>query len=75
MFRFLGEKNGIYTVRMVDGRGNEIVTETCAKPCEYLKLGDGQRVKFNSDSLGGAAMEDALNGQLEIYEKSAKSKS
>ena len=68
MLRFLGAQNGVYTVAQVsDGM---MMTASCANPCEVVKIYSGgamQRVTFNPESIVGAALTDAFNGQMEIY--------
>lgn len=72
MFRYLGEVDGIYTV---EGRANgDVVQASCKNPCDVVKLvtvapyrSAPVHVAFNEDSIVGAALTDAFNGQLQIY--------
>jgi hypothetical protein len=71
MFRYLGEKGGIYTIQGVESG----LRASCANPCEVMKLTGGgitQRVAFSSGSIAGAAMEDAINGQMSVWHPNAK---
>ncbi|MDQ2861540.1 MAG: hypothetical protein M3T55_12625 [Pseudomonadota bacterium] len=68
MFRFLGTQNGVYTVARVANGAATIAS--CANPCQVVKLSSGglmQRVTFNPESIVGAALTDAFNGQMEVY--------
>lgn len=68
MWRYLGEHNGVYTVYSPEGAARI----TCTNPCEVLKysgpLGTS-RVAFNPETIGGGVMDDAINGQMEVYNR------
>ncbi|WP_374572579.1 hypothetical protein [Phenylobacterium sp.] len=73
MYRYLGEKDGVYSVATVS-HGTYAVA-SCTNPCEVVKIvaadafgRDVQRLAFNPDTIVGLALEDAFNGQLELYE-------
>jgi hypothetical protein len=66
MFRFLGVRDGLYTVTDETG----LTSAQCAKPCQVVRIMgiDGfQRVTFNPASIIGAVLTDAINGQMEVY--------
>ena len=66
VYRYLGEHDGVFALRT----GGD--TMTCANPCETITVHTGlfhvERVAFDPDSLVGAALTDAFNGQLDAYE-------
>jgi hypothetical protein len=69
LFRYVGEKDGVHTVQQVEEDGTVLLTATCTDPCEFMKLkiGDAvERIEYNPESLGGAVMQDAITGQLEV---------
>lgn len=69
LFRYLGEKDGVHTIQQVEEDGSVLLTASCSDPCQFMKLKAGsetERVEYNPDSLGGAVMQDALTGQLEV---------
>ena len=72
MFRYLGEKEGRHTIQMLDNDGSATRKISCVKPCEFMKFDSGERVAYNPDSLGGAVMQDALAGELEVYKNAKK---
>lgn len=68
MFRYIGEANGVYTV--ADASDGMMTVASCSNPCQVVKIfggGSMERVTFNPESLVGAALTDAFNGQMEIY--------
>jgi hypothetical protein len=78
MFRYLGEAGGIYTVEQV---GNGLrVRASCTNPCDLVRVrtitpfgSTTQRIAFAPDSIIGAALTDAFNGQMDRY-RPAKSR-
>lgn len=72
LFRYLGKQDGLDTIEQVDENGNSILKAQCANPCEFMKLiveGETQRVQYNPETLGGAVMQDAQRGFLEVAAK------
>lgn len=73
MFRYLGEKNGTYTVQSKDGPA--AYTASCKNPCEFIKMQTyyaGQLVKSDTVRSTGTAvidgvLKDARNGTLKKY--------
>jgi hypothetical protein len=74
MFKYSGEKNGVYQV--YSKQGSVVTTVECAKPCEFMKVmvfaeGIGhvstERMPFTPDTLGWTVITDAQNGQLEQF--------
>lgn len=82
MFRFSGQKDGVYQVY---SKTNEYVSTIieCATPCEFMKLmtyvkGSGvtatERMRAVPGSIGHSVLEDAMNGHLEQYVGEANGK-
>ena len=76
MFRYLGVKDGVYTLSSVDN-GSAVVS-TCTNPCEIIKTvihtpfgSTTQHYEFVPGSVIGAVFQDAFDGQLEVYHKTA----
>lgn len=68
MYRYLGEKKGIYTVAEVTPGG--LIYASCANPCEVVKVRAGgmvERFEFNPSTIVGGALTDAMNGQMAVY--------
>jgi hypothetical protein len=73
MIRYMGEKDGMHTVELVDDDESALVSAECANPCQFVKMRAGpkvERVEFSPDSLVGAAFEDAFAGHLEVAKRS-----
>lgn len=74
MVRYLGEKDGIYTVAMPAG-GGVVNAFSCRPPCEFIKSQikvNGQVVKTETmrnpgNAVVSAVMLDAINGKLTQY--------
>jgi hypothetical protein len=72
MFRYLGEKDGVYTIRAESD--SEVANYSCANPCELIKevmrdpLGvHSFRRPYAPNSVVGGALADAFSGELEVY--------
>lgn len=66
-FRYLGESGGVHKLASVDDAGQTILRYECSTPCKIIKLafhGKTERIPYNTQSVIGAAFEDALNGSL-----------
>jgi hypothetical protein len=65
MFRYLGQRNGVYTLAAADTPSMHI---TCQNPCQYVKVMiNGSVVKrseFSEGTIIASAFEDAFNGKL-----------
>lgn len=63
MYRYLGFRNGAYTLFMpADG-----AIATCQNPCTVITIGSGtgaEHFAYSPESVIGAAFQDAINGQL-----------
>ena len=66
IYRYLGEHEGVFALQF----GGHTVT--CANPCQVIHVSDGgfhvERVAFDPNTIIGAALTDAFNGQLQIYD-------
>ncbi len=69
MYRFLGEKDGVYSIATKTPYG--LVVAACANPCQVVKVTAGgevlSRAQFDEDTIVGSALTDAFNGQMEVY--------
>jgi hypothetical protein len=73
LVRYLGERDGAYSIKMVNGEVDTVVS--CSRPCQsarslsYLgtKLIDAATVPVTDGSVVQAIMQDAMSGQLERY--------
>ena len=66
-FRYLGEKDGVYTLGSLDDDDQILARVQCATPCKIIVRnyqGVKTRTPFNPDSVGGAAFVDAFNGLM-----------
>jgi hypothetical protein len=69
-YRYLGERNGVYTLDTNDMSG---LLLTCTNPCTVLIMIDANdgsiinKADFDPQSIEGLAFTDAFNGQLEVY--------
>jgi hypothetical protein len=65
-YRYLGEHNGLFTLQF----GGHTVS--CANPCQVIHLSDGgfhvERLAFDPNTIIGAALTDAFNGQMQVYD-------
>ena len=74
MFKYAGEKNGVYQAFSNEATGATTVLQ-CNNPCDFIKVMvflDGEhikteRVKAVAGSIGWTVMSDAINGKLEQY--------
>ena len=66
-FRYLGEKDGVYTLGSLDENDVVLSRSECTNPCKIiLRTYDGKKTRtpFNPDSVGGSAFVDAFNGLM-----------
>jgi hypothetical protein len=67
-FKYLGEKDGLYRLELVDDDGSRIGVSECPRQCKVIKStwrdGSVKHVGFNPESVVGSAFEDAFNGHL-----------
>lgn len=65
-YRYLGQRDGLYTLQF----GGHTVS--CANPCQVIHLSDGgfhvERLAFDPNTIIGAALTDAFNGQMQVYD-------
>lgn len=81
MFKYAGEKDGVYQVYTEDA-GNIVTTIQCTNPCDFMKimvfstseLISTERLKATEGTIGWLVMADAINGKLEKYQGKAGSK-
>ena len=67
IFRFTGEKAGVYTLQLLDGDGTVDGTVSCKNSCKIVttKIGSTvDKVGYSEESVMGAALQDAFNGFL-----------
>lgn len=66
VYRYLGRQGGLYTLRF----GGHTVS--CANPCQVIHLSDGgfhvERLAFDPNTIIGAALTDAFDGQMQVYD-------
>ena len=66
-FKYLGVKDGLHYLQ----DENSMVMATCANPCTIIRQTlNGQvvnRIQYNSQTIIGAAFDDAINGKLNLY--------
>ncbi len=68
-FRYLGKnEKGEHVLLNVANAGTPLGKSVCADPCRIIKQGN-ERVGFSTDSIIGAAFEDAIAGNLKVYGK------
>jgi hypothetical protein len=71
-YRYLGQRDGVFTLQF----GGHTVS--CANPCQVIHVSDGgfhvERLAFDPNTIIGAALTDAFNGQMQVYDpaKSAR---
>ena len=73
MVRYLGMKDGVYTIAEVEG--GAVVVAQCAPPCQQVRLRGkdlDQTMDLSSSSIVYAALTDAINGQLQVYKPPAR---
>jgi hypothetical protein len=65
-YRYLGQRNGLFTLQF----GGHTVS--CANPCDVIHVSDGgfhvERLAFDPNTIIGAALTDAFNGQMQVYD-------
>lgn len=74
MFKYAGEKSGVYQAYMKEDTG-AVTSLECNNPCEFIKINvffDGQhikteRIKATEGTIGWLVMADAINGKLEQH--------
>lgn len=78
MFRYAGVRNGKHQLLVV--KGDVITAFECAEPCQVIKVMAVptitapvgavhiEHLQYNPASIAGAAIDDAVNGRLELYE-------
>lgn len=67
MFRYKGFWNSANHLEQVDGAGRIISLSECSDPCAAIKMyryGNVERVAYSTNSIIGAAFEDAMSGRL-----------
>ena len=67
-YRYTGFRDLAYRLEIVDGGGRTVGYSECGRPCVAIKTrynGLTERIAFNSNSIAGAAFQDAMNGLLE----------
>ena len=74
MIRYIGEKDGTYTVAQYEGAVKEV--SSCKRPCEFIKTVtyvDGEvyskEIMPADRTILQAALADAINGYLNVYVK------
>jgi hypothetical protein len=73
MFRYLGEKDGTFTIQAKDGATSS--TASCKSPCEFIKvrtyfsgeLMKTETVRASGTSIMDAVLQDAQNGLLKPF--------
>jgi hypothetical protein len=72
MVRYLGQKNGVYSVA-IDQEGTSVVA-SCSAPCEYMTLTTyayGSKVDKSvmptTGTIGGEMLADAMAGSLKVF--------
>jgi hypothetical protein len=67
-FRYTGFWEGAHHLQLINDSGGTVETDECAVPCVVIKStsynGQVHRLGYSSQSIIGAAFEDAMNGQL-----------
>jgi hypothetical protein len=74
-FRYFGKNDkGQHVLGSVQDAGRVVFKSYCSDPCAIIKDSNGTRTAFDSDSIIGAAFQDAINGFLKpVKEKSVES--
>lgn len=75
MVKYLGQKNGVYRVLLIDeSDGSASNLLSCSPPCTYMTIETlyaGQSMNKQTiptvGTLGGDILNDAMNGKLKIY--------
>lgn len=75
MFKYAGQKDGMYQAYSKDAASGAIVVAQCSNPCDFIKLmtffqGEHlktDRMKATEGTIGWLVMADAINGKLEQY--------
>lgn len=64
-YRYLGKNDeGQDTLALVAKDGRVVQRSYCSEPCAIIKVQDGERIAYNTQSIIGSAFEDAINGKL-----------
>ena len=76
MIRYLGVRQGQFTVASVDRNANAATVASCPNPCQIVKViyqdaygAETKHITYNPDTVIGGALEDAFNNQLELYHR------
>ncbi len=75
MFKYAGQKDGIYQVYSTDSTTGAMTVAQCSNPCDFMKVmvffqGEHiktERLKAQEGMVGWYVMSDAINGKLEQY--------
>lgn len=71
LFRYLGQEDGKHVLVSLGDDGAPFARSYCASPCVAIKtvFGDGgvRRIAYDTDSVIGAAFEDAIAGRMKVY--------
>lgn len=74
MFKYTGEKDGVYQVYSKDNQLNYITVVECKHPCEFIKVSvhvqgvkkpKVEHVKFTEGTIAWSVLNDAIAGNLE----------
>lgn len=72
-FRYLGQNpRGEHIIVRVLDSGYPASHAYCSNPCRIIRYENGSRVAFTTNSIIGAAFDDAINGRLVIAGASAR---
>ena len=75
MFKYAGQKNGIYQVYSKDSDVSTVIE--CSNPCDFMKImvfakGIGhiktERMRATNGTIGWSVIADAINGKLEQFQ-------
>lgn len=74
MFKYAGEKDGVYQAYAKESTG-AITALECNNPCEFIKINvfyngehlKTERMKATEGTIGWSVMADAINGKLEQH--------
>jgi len=67
-YRYVGIRDGMTTLERVTDSGQVLGLLQCTSPCRVMKVTNGysvDRMPYDTASIAGAAMSDAITGQLE----------
>jgi hypothetical protein len=74
LFKYLGEKDGLYQVMHTESEGVDLVLE-CENPCKFIRtytlvnhqLGRKEMLPATEGTIGYLVMDDAINGRLKRH--------